>query len=320
MSLLTVRNLAIEFQIDSGTLFAVRNASFEVGAGEIVGLLGESGCGKTSTALSISGLLPPSATCRGSVSLNGRELAGLSDREMEDVRGAEIALVWQEPALALNPVITIGRQINEVLRAHQQHNSQNENNVASVLAMVGLTDVERISGSYPHQISGGQRQRVGIAQALACKPALVIADEPTASLDAVTQAEILELFLKLKQSLGSAFLFISHNPAILQKICDRILVMYAGEIVEQGPAARVLSQPLHPYTQALLKSLPSRPGVGRKPRAYIPGTPPDMQLLIKGCAFESRCPDRMDVCTMRPPENLKQEAARHVRCFKYGGR
>lgn len=321
MSLLTVRDLSIEYPVNSGTLFAVRGASFEIAAGEIVGLLGESGCGKTSTALSIPGLLPSSVTCRGSICLNGRELLGLADREMEDVRGAQIALIWQEPALALNPVLTVGRQINEVLEAHNRHSSRNGNDVASILAMVGLTEAERIGGAYPHQISGGQRQRVGIAQALACKPSLVIADEPTASLDTVTQAEILDLFLKLKQSLGSAFLFISHNPAILQKICDRILVMYAGQIVEQGPAARLLSQPLHPYTQALLKSLPSRPSAGaRKQRAYIPGSPPEMQHVIKGCAFESRCPDRMDVCTMRPPEDLKQEAARHVRCFKYGGR
>jgi oligopeptide/dipeptide ABC transporter ATP-binding protein len=320
MSLLTVRDLSVEYPTDSGILFAVRNASFEIAAGEIVGLLGESGCGKTSTALAIPGLLPSSALCRGSICLSGRQLLGLGDREMEKVRGAQIGLIWQEPALALNPVLTIARQVNEVLHAHNQHNARNGNDVGAVLALVGLKEAERIGGAYPHQISGGQRQRVGIAQALACKPVLVIADEPAASLDTVTQAEILKLFVELKQSLGSAFLFISHNPAILQKICDRILVMYAGEIIEQGPAARVLSHPLHPYTQALLKSLPARPGAARKPRAYIPGNPPDMQLIIKGCAFESRCPDRMDVCTMRPPEDLKQDADRHVRCFKYGGR
>src|SRR5687767_8325994 len=289
MSLLTVRDLSIQYQTDSGTLFAVRGASFEVGRGEIVGLLGESGCGKSSTALSIFGLLPSSATCRGSVSLDGRELIALSEREMENIRGGQISLIWQEPAIALNPVLTIQRQISEVLRAHK--NPQNgAGDVASILELVGLSEVGRIGAAYPHQISGGQRQRVGIAQALACKPALVIADEPTASLDSVTQAEILELFVQLKQSLHSAFLFISHNPAVLQKICDRILVMYAGEIVEQGPAARVLSQPLHPYTHELLKCMPARPSAGpRKSRAYIPGTPPDMQHAITGCAFESRC-------------------------------
>jgi peptide/nickel transport system ATP-binding protein len=320
MSLLTVRDLSVEYPSDSGPLLAVRNVSFQIAPGEIVGLLGESGSGKTSTALSIPGMLPSSATFRGSIYLNNRELLGLAEREMEKIRGGQIALIWQEPALALNPVLTIARQVDEVLRAHNGHSSRNGNDFAAALAMVGLTEPERIGGAYPHQISGGQRQRVGIAQALACKPALVIADEPTASLDTVTQAEILELFLQLKQSLGSAFLFISHNPAILQKICDRILVMYAGEIVEQGPAVRLLGQPLHPYTQALLKSLPSRPtDAARKQRAYIPGSPPDLQQVIKGCAFESRCPDRMDVCTMRPPEDVTQDAGRHVRCFKYGG-
>jgi peptide/nickel transport system ATP-binding protein len=321
MALLEVRDLGITFGANGGSLNAVRGASFQIARGEIVGLLGESGCGKTSTGLAILGLLPTAATCTGSISFDGRELMGLADKQMEEIRGAQISLISQEPALALNPVLTVRRQISEVLRAHKRSASENgDHDIAAILKMVGLADADRIAAAYPHEISGGQRQRVGIAQALACKPALVIADEPTAALDTVIQAEILALFLRLKQSLQSAFLFISHNPAILQKICDHILVMYAGEIVEQGPAARVLSQPLHPYTRALLRCAPVRPGAGQKtPRAYIPGSPPDMQRAITGCAFESRCPDRMEVCTMRPPVEIAQDASRHVRCFKYGG-
>lgn len=321
MGLLEVRDLHITFPANGASLTAVRGAGFSVNQGEIVGLLGESGCGKTSTALGILKLLPESAKFSGSIRFAGRELLELSESQMEEIRGAQISLISQEPALALNPVLTVRRQISEVRRAHPNAGRQNgDSEINSLLELVGLTDAGRIAASYPHQISGGQRQRVAIAQALGCKPALVIADEPTASLDTAVQAEILEVFLELKQSLGSAFLFISHNPALLQKICDRILVMYAGEIVEEGPAARVLGQPLHPYTRALLRCAPARPTPGeKKPRAYIPGSPPAMQRPIPGCAFESRCPDRMEVCTMRPPVEITQDTSRHVRCFKYGG-
>jgi oligopeptide/dipeptide ABC transporter ATP-binding protein len=318
MSLLSIRNLHITFTTESSTLAAVRGAAFEIAPAEFIGLLGESGCGKTSTALAILGLLPPSANCEGSIRFRGQELLARPEREMEKIRGAEISLISQEPALALNPVLSIRHQVAEVLLAHGRSGGENE--VNSMLDRAGLRDAARVASAYPHQLSGGQRQRVAIAQALACRPALVIADEPTASLDAVTQAEVLDLFLALRQSLQCAFLFISHNPAILQRICDRILVMYAGQIVEQGPAAPLLRDPLHPYTRALLQCAPSRPSrTGKKRRAYIPGSPPDMQQVITACAFESRWPDRMEICTIRPPQELKQETFRHVRCFKYGG-
>src|SRR6266850_1297841 len=320
MNLLQVRDLRIAFPANGLPLTAVRGVNFEIAPAEIVGLLGESGCGKTTTALSLLGLLPATATRQGSILLRDRELLRLTERQLENIRGAEIALISQEPALALNPVLTIGRQIEEVLRAHKD-NSRGKNwhnEVGAILAMVGLSDVDRIAAAYPHQLSGGQRQRVAMAQALACRPPLVVADEPTASLDTVTQAEVLELFLRLKQELGSAFLFISHSPAVLGKICDRFLVMYAGEIVEQGPAAQVLTDPLHPYTRALLACVPARPGAERKHRAYIPGSPPDMRKVGLGCAFESRCSDRMEVCTIRALEDFKPNSSRHVRCFKYG--
>jgi ABC-type dipeptide/oligopeptide/nickel transport system ATPase component len=237
MALLEVRELRITFPGNGGELTAARGARFHVERGEIVGLLGESGCGKTSTALSILGLLPVSAICNGSIRFDGRELMGLSEQQMEKIRGAQISLIAQEPALALNPVLTVRRQIGEVRRAHIGSGERvGDDEINGLLELVGLTDVSRIASAYPHQISGGQRQRVAIAQALACKPPLVIADEPTAALDTVIQAEILEVFLQLKKSLRSAFLLISHNPAILQKVCDRILVMYAGEIPACIPA------------------------------------------------------------------------------------
>ena len=320
-SLLEVRDLKIIFNNNGAGITALRGANFDVGQGEIVGLLGESGCGKSSTALAILGLLPSSARCEGSIRFHGQELRALPEREMEKIRGAEISLISQEPALALNPVLSIRWQVSEVLRAHGKNSgSRSQAEVDVMLERVGLKDVVRIGSAYPHELSGGQRQRVAIAQVLACKPALVIADEPTASLDAVIQAEILDLFLALRQALQCGFLFISHNPAILQRICNRILVMYAGQIVEEGPAARVLTQPLHPYTRALLECAPARPsGPGEKQWSYIPGNPPDMRQMIAGCAFESRCPERMEICTIRAPQELTQETSRHVRCFKYGG-
>jgi oligopeptide/dipeptide ABC transporter ATP-binding protein len=321
MSLLTIKNLQVGFPTRHSTLLALRGISFDVHPAEIVGVLGESGCGKTTTALAILGLLPATATCAGSIGFQRQELLGCPEHELESIRGAQISLISQEPALALNPVLSVRRQLREVLRAHKNdERADGLSEIHSMLERVGLSDTARISSAYPHQLSGGQRQRVAIAQALACKPNLVIADEPTASLDAGTQAEILELFVGLRQSLQCAFLFISHNPAILQRICDRILVMYAGEIIEQGPAARVLNDPLHPYTRALLQCAPTRPSrAGKRRRSYIPGSAPNLQHPIPGCAFESRCPDRMEICTMRAPIDLKTNLSRHVRCFKFGG-
>ncbi|MFQ5776704.1 MAG: ABC transporter ATP-binding protein [Terriglobia bacterium] len=290
-----------------------------------MGLLGESGCGKSTVALSILRLLPPGGSVvRGSVRLRGRELLALDEARLQRVRGAEISLIFQEPGLALNPVRCVGDQVADVIRAHRVGGQkQCREQAEATLAQVRLSDTEGIYSAYPHQLSGGQRQRVLIAQALACKPALVIADEPTAALDTTIQAEILALLKELKQQLRIALVLITHNPAILVGLVDRILVMYAGHLVEEGEIGEIYRNPLHPYTRDLLRSVPRPPlQNGLAPSKHLPsiaGMPPDPACLPTGCPFEPRCPDRMELCTRREPLEVQPELSRRVRCFKFGG-
>jgi oligopeptide/dipeptide ABC transporter ATP-binding protein len=250
-------------------------------------------------------------------------LLALKERELERFRGAEIALIFQEPSLALHPMKRVGDQVADVLRVHRRWDRQRcRNEARAALEEVALGDSERIFRAYPHQLSGGQRQRVVIALALACKPALVIADEPTASLDTTTQAEILDLFRELKQRHRLAVLLITHNPAILAGLADRVLVMYAGKIIEEGSFEQVIHDPLHPYTRALIQSLPARMGESaalKQPLPVIAGSPPDPAFSLPGCAFEPRCSVRMDVCCARDPLPVSPQRLREVRCFHYGG-
>jgi len=254
-SLLAVQDLSVCFTSSGRQTRVVNSIRFSITPGEVVGVLGESGSGKTSMALAVLGLLPSNAQIEsGSIRLRGRELVGLEEHELQKIRGKEISLIFQEPGIALNPVLRVGQQIVEVLRAHNSWSSKRcREEAESMLEQVRLSDVARIYSAYPHELSGGQRQRVAIAQALACKPGLVIADEPTASLDTTIQADILALLKDLQQRLSLAFLLISHNPAILQKMAQRILVVHAGEIVEEGAASQVLHRPQHPYTRHLLE-------------------------------------------------------------------
>ena len=323
--LLRVHDLSVRFCSDSAAeIPAVDGVSFAIAAGEAVGLLGESGCGKTTTALSLLRLLPPTGrVVRGSIRFRERELLTLDEHELERLRGAEISLIFQEPAVALNPVMRVGDQITDVIRAHQGWSRRRcRAEAESVLAQVRLSDTARIYTAYPHQLSGGQRQRVVIAQALACRPALVIADEPTAALDTTIQMEILALLKELKERFQLALLFISHSPSILAGLADRLMVMYAGRIIEEGRLEQVYRNPLHPYTQGLLRCIPQPPGqiaMAKKQLPSIAGSPPDLARLPSGCPFEPRCPDRMEICTTRDPEEVRPEASRRVRCFKYGG-
>ena len=244
-ALLQVRDLTVELK-NRGTVLS--GISFDIQAGEIVGIFGESGCGKTTLALAILNLLPRNRyTVRGSVRLRGQELAGLSERAMQPIRGAVISMISQDPMLALNPLMRVRQQITEVLRAHRAAGK-----AASLLELAGLCPSERILEAYPHQLSGGERQRVTIAQALACRPALVIADEPFTALDAVRVVELATLFRGLKEKIGSSFLVISHSPGVLARIADSVLVMQDGRIVEQGTASAVFGSPKHPYTAAVL--------------------------------------------------------------------
>ncbi len=323
--LLQVRDLTIRYRTDNGAeISAVNGVSLEIARGEVLGILGESGCGKTTLALSLLRLLPPTAhLARGSILWDGRELLGLDERRLQQIRGAEISMIAQEPGSALNPVMRVGDQIAEVIRAHRPWDFKRcREEARAVLERVSLTDLDRIYHAYPHQLSGGQRQRIIIAQAIACQPALVIADEPTTALDVNVQAEILQLLGRLKERLRMTFLLISHNPATVARLADRIAVMYAGRIVEEGPCALILHNPLHPYTQGLLHCLPSPErsfGQSDKTLPSLAGNPPDLANLPPGCAFEPRCPERMETCRTREPIEVGQEPSRRVRCFKYGG-
>ncbi len=321
---LQVRDLRVQY-VSSGKPPAqvLRGVSFEISGGESVGILGESGCGKSTMALSVISLLPSSARVTGgSIVFRGRELLNLPERAMQQIRGAEISVVFQDPSSALNPVLRVGTQIADVIFAHRGWPRRRCRATAkALLPEVGFPDTGRIYEAFPHQLSGGQQQRVVIAQALACRPALLIADEPTSSLDSTLQAEILALLRRLRRELGISLLFISHNPAVLAEVTDRILVIYAGEIVEKGTTQRVLTAPLHPYTQALLRCLPGAARNNRRAqtRAVIEGIPPDPAEHLPGCPFQPRCAERMEVCVTRMPAEVEPFAGRCVRCFKYGG-
>ena len=324
--LLQVRGLTVRYRPEGGAeVAAVNQADFTIASGEAVGLLGESGCGKTTLALSLLRLLPTN-TCevRGSILLGETELMGLGESQLRQLRGAMISIIFQEPEIALNPVMRVGDQIAEVIRAHRPWGKRRcLDEAGALLDQLHFTDANRIFNAYPHQLSGGQRQRAVIAQAIACKPALVIADEPTTALDPTVQSEVLTLFIDLKERFQTAFLFISHNPAILAKVVDRILVMYAGRIVEEAETTQILRRPLHPYTAGLMRCVLEWGDEGAfRPRRIlptIPGSPPDPADLMQGCPFEPRCPERMEVCTAREPQEVQAENSQRVRCFKYGG-
>jgi oligopeptide/dipeptide ABC transporter ATP-binding protein len=322
--LLQVRDLRVDYLSDGAPPSSVlRGLSFSVGQGESIGLLGESGCGKSTLALAILGLLPASArvTC-GSIRFQEQELLGLPEGAMETIRGAALSLIFQDPSSALHPILRVGTQIADVIAAHHRDWSRRQCRETAAIALneVGLTDRGRFYASYPHQLSGGQRQRVVIAQALACRPALLIADEPTSSLDSTVQAEILTLLQSLRQERKLSLLFISHNPAVLAEIADRVLVIYGGQIVEQGSTPDVVASPLHPFTRALLRCLPrGRQGDQILQFTGISGSPPDPSETSTGCVFAGRCAERMEICRARMPAEVQPKMGHSIRCFKYGG-
>jgi peptide/nickel transport system ATP-binding protein len=300
--LLVVDNLTTEFPTRAGTVRAVREGSFHVDAGEIVGLVGESGSGKSVTGFSILGLIdPPGRIVGGSVKLDGRELVGLPAAQLRAVRGREIAMVFQDPAATLNPVLRIGDQMALAIHAHEQIGAQAARaRVAEVLTLVGIPDAVRRMDAYPHQFSGGMRQRVAIATALLNRPKLIICDEPTTALDVSVQAQILTEMRSLARDMGTAMIWISHDLATVSSIATRILVMYAGRVIEQGPIREVLSSPRHPYSRGLLESLPAKAVIGQD-LVQIPGAPPSMVTLPVGCAFAPRCLRADAACDVEPP-------------------
>jgi oligopeptide/dipeptide ABC transporter ATP-binding protein len=322
--ILEVRELCVAYSGREGALWrALSGVSFSVGTGEILGVLGESGSGKTTLGACLLRLLPRNArVTAGEISLEGADVLRMGALQLRRVRGSGISIIFQEPSLALHPTIRVGEQIEEVLRAHGSAGKQERGDrVREVLAKVFSGDVERIYSSYPHELSGGQQQRVLIAQAIACEPALVVADEPTASLDTTTQQEVLTLFKKLRDELGIAFIFITHNPALLAGFADRVLVLYAGKVAEVGPTHEVLFSARHPYTQALLKCVPQvNRGEVVKPKSPLPviaGVPPSLAMLSQGCVFEPRCDDRMERCQVREPAVVALGGGHEVACLKF---
>jgi peptide/nickel transport system ATP-binding protein len=316
--LLQVRDLAVAFDGGPAPVRVVDGAGFDVAPGAALGLVGESGCGKSLTALALLGLAPPGGRIAGgSVRFRGRDLLALPEAELRRVRGAEIALIFQEPAAALNPVMTVGDQIGEVLRVHGRADRRAARAAAvDLLARVGIPDPQQRVDAWPHELSGGMKQRVCIAMALACKPALLIADEPTTALDVTIQAQILELLAKLRREDGLAILLISHDLGVVGELCDEVAVMYAGRIVEHGPAATLLTAPRHPYTRGLLRSRPRltdpRPADGRL--RTIAGQVPDPRARPTGCAFHPRCARVVAECRRTVPPLLEIAAGHQAAC------
>lgn len=299
--LLDVQNLQISFFTDEGEVRAVDNVSFSINKGETLALVGESGCGKSVTALSLAKLVatPPGVYKGGAVLFEGEDVLKMPAKQLRSIRGRKISYIFQEPATSLNPVFRIGWQIKEVLQLHRPE-AATDAEVVRLLKLVRIPDPDRRARDYPHQLSGGMQQRVMIAMALACNPALLVADEPTTALDVTIQAQILDLLKDLKRELGMSILLITHNLGIVGDIADNVCVMYAGRVVEQAPAADMLKKPLHPYTIALMRSIP-RLGARAERLQSIPGTVPSAARLPAGCKFAPRC-DRVQPDCSRDPE------------------
>jgi oligopeptide/dipeptide ABC transporter ATP-binding protein len=315
---LAVRDLTTILNLAEGRVEVVRGLSLEVRAGETVGLVGESGCGKTMAMLSVMGLhpQPPADIVSGEVIVGGRDLRRLSEEERRKVRGAEVAMVYQDPMTSLNPLMRIGGQIEEVLLAHGRSRPEARNRTVEVLGQVGIPQPRRAAESYPHEYSGGMRQRAMIAMALALHPKVLIADEPTTALDVTIQQQIITLVANLQEDLGMAVIWVTHDLGVVARVAERILVMYGGHIVETGTTSRVFNHAEHPYTAGLLESIPRVRGSERHPLRQIPGAPPDPTRQPTGCPFHPRCPNVIERCLIEMPpltirEKDKREHAEH---------
>jgi len=301
-ALLVVEDLSVTFRTRDGLVRAVDTVSFRVERGEIVGLVGESGSGKSQTLLAAMGLITdPNAEVSGSIRFMGRELVDLTRRELDAIRGRQIAMIFQDAMTALTPVHSIGAQIVEQLRAHESlSRAAARTRAVALLDAMGIPSPEKAVDSYPHQLSGGMRQRAMIAMALSCNPALLIADEPTTALDVTVQAQILELIAKLRDDFGSSVILVTHDLGVVAEVADRVLVMYAGRIVEEGTKTALFTEPLHPYTWGLFASIPPIEGPRPNRLSAIPGAPPSLADLPPGCAFRPRCDYAREACLRRP--------------------
>ena len=320
--ILNIRNLKTYFYTDKGVVPAVDDVSIQVNKGQIVGIVGESGCGKSVTSLSILQLIDlPGKIVDGEIIFNGENLLNYSKAKMRSIRGNKISMIFQEPMTSLNPAYTVGKQVAEVILIHNKKITKNEAKkiVINMFEHVGIPEPEKRYNSYPHQLSGGLRQRVMIAMALVCRSRLLIADEPTTALDVTIQAQILNLMKNLQKQIDTSIILITHNLGVVADMCDYVYVMYAGKVMEQGDVFELFDNPLHPYTEGLLKSIPRANNNDVKlERLYsIKGIVPNLLYLQKGCRFSPRCDYAMDICREKEPELVDSGNGHLVRCFKY---
>ena len=318
MALLDVRDLRTFFRTDAGEARSVDGVSFSIEKGEVLGIVGESGCGKSVTSLSIMRLIPQppgEIMPNSSIRFRDEELVTANEKRMREIRGNDVAMIFQEPMTSLNPVFPIGEQIAEAVRLHRKASKAEARTIAiDMLRMVGIPDPEERVDHFPHQLSGGQRQRVMIAIALSCEPELLIADEPTTALDVTIQAQILELLAELRNRLGMSIMLITHDLGVVAEVCDRVVVMYAGQVVEEGPVAEIFQNPRHPYTQGLMQAIP-RLGQRKDRLAVIPGMVPSATKWPIGCRFHARCPYGFDVCVNELPELFVINERHRSRCW-----
>jgi peptide/nickel transport system ATP-binding protein len=317
--LLKVEGLKTTFYTDDAVIRAVDGVSFNVKPGEVVGLVGESGCGKSVVSLSIMRLIyyPPGKIEDGKIIFDGRDLLGLEEKEMRRIRGNEIAMIFQEPMTSFNPVYKIGDQVGEAIRLHQGLDKAAAwQQAAKMLELVGIPRPDEVVNDYPHQLSGGMRQRAMIAMALSCNPKLLIADEPTTALDVTIQAQILELMKDLREKINTAIIFITHDLGVIAEMAQHVVVMYSGKIVEDTNVHAIFNEPLHPYTAGLIRSKPKLEEE-KEVLEFIPGTVPNPMEMPVGCAFHPRCPEVMDICRREMPELLEPKPQHLVRCWLY---
>lgn len=315
-NILEVDQLSTIFHTDDGEVSAVNAVSFQLRTGETLGIVGESGSGKSVTSLSVMGLLPRNiSSVRGSIRFKGTELAKLSEKKMKEIRGNEIAMIFQEPMTSLNPVFTIGNQLIEAISLHMSlSKSEAKKRAIDMLKLVGIPRAEEIMNEYPHQLSGGMRQRVMIAMAMSCNPSVLIADEPTTALDVTIQAQILDLMRKLKDDFNTSTILITHDLGVVAEMCDRVLVMYAGKVVEEADVKTIFHHPNHPYTKGLIKSTP-RLSESKKRLYSIPGNVPSIKDMPKGCSFAPRCEFAMEICFNQNPELVAVGDHHRSRCW-----
>lgn len=320
--ILRIRDLCVQFHTVEGTVKAINHLSYSLHAGEKLGIVGESGSGKSVSSLGIMKLIPnpPGEIVGGEILYKGKNLVKTSEKEMEKIRGNEISMIFQEPMTSLNPIIRCGSQIAESLRLHRGMKKKEAMREAILMmAQVGIANPAARAYEYPHQMSGGMRQRVMIAMALACQPEILIADEPTTALDVTIQAQILDLIREMNEKRGTSVIFITHDLGVVNELCDNVIIMYTGRIVEQAPVRELFKDPLHPYTKGLLSAIP-RITPDRPPLETIEGTVPNPTEHIEGCSFWPRCPYAKDICRQKEPEVIDVSAERKVKCHLYAGK